>query len=153
MSKEIMQSFYDAFKAHDATTMSALYHPNITFNDPVFQDLNQKEVQGMWNMLIERSNGNLDIEYHSLIGDDSVAQCTWEAKYQFSKTKRDIHNVIHATMEFKEGLIINHTDHFNLWRWSKMALGTSGYLLGWSPIVRNKVRKMAKSSLKAYLDR
>lgn len=146
-----MQKFYDAFKAHDALTMSSLYHPDIVFNDPVFQNLNQAEVQGMWKMLIERSEGNLEIEYHSLIDDEEIAQCTWEANYQFSKTKRDVHNVIHATMEFQDGLIIKHTDNFNLWRWTKMALGTSGVLLGWSPLVKNKVRKTALGSLSAYL--
>lgn len=146
-----MQKFYEAFQKHDAAAMSSLYHPDARFSDPVFQNLDQKEVQGMWHMLIERSNGNLEIEFHSLMGDDQMAQCTWEAKYQFSKTKRDIHNVIHSTMEFKDGLILKHTDQFDFWRWSKMALGTSGVLLGWSPMVKNKVRKMAIASLRSYL--
>lgn len=151
MSKEIMQKFYDAFKAHDASTMSSLYHREATFSDPVFQNLNQQEVQGMWGMLIERSGGKLEIDFHSLVGDDQMAQGTWEAKYQFSKTKRDVHNIIHATMKFKDGLIIKHTDDFNFWRWSKMALGTSGSLLGWTPIIKGKVRKMAMVSLRSYL--
>ncbi len=151
MSKEIMQSFYDAFSKHDVSTMNSLYHPDVTFSDPVFQDLNQQEVQGMWSMLIERADGALKVEYHSLLGDDEIAQCTWEANYQFSKTKREVHNVIHATMEFKDGLIHKHTDVFNFWRWSKMALGTPGVLLGWSPFLKSKVKKMANHSLKAYL--
>ena len=151
MSKETMQKFYDAFKAHDASTMASLYHQDAIFNDPVFKNLNQAETQGMWQMLIERSNGNLEIEYHSLLSDNEMAQCTWEATYQFSKTKREVHNIIHASMEFKDGLIIRHTDHFDLWKWSKMALGTSGALLGWTPMIKNKIRKMAMSSLETYL--
>ena len=152
MSKQIAQTFYEAFKAHDAAKMASLYHQEATFNDPVFRGLTQIQVQGMWQMLIERSNGLLEIDYHSLIGDDAMAQCTREAKYQFSKTGREVHNVIHATMRFKDGLILEHSDHFDLWRWSKMALGTSGALLGWTPIVRNKIRKMAMSSLDDYLN-
>jgi len=151
MSKETMQQFYEAFERHDAAAMGALYHPEVRFNDPVFKNLNQTETQGMWSMLIERSEGNLKIEHHSLMGDETMAQCTWEAHYAFSKTKRDVHNIIHATMKFKDGLIVEHTDVFNFWRWSKMALGTSGALLGWTPIVKNKVRKMALSSLRSYL--
>lgn len=153
MSKEILTKFYEAFKNHDAATMSALYHPDAHFSDPVFPDLNQKEVQAMWNMLIQRSEGNLDVDFHSIAGDNQMAQCTWEAQYQFSKTKRDVHNIIHATMEFKDGLIIKHIDEFNLWRWSKMALGTSGALLGWTPLVKNKIRKMAAKSLEDYLQK
>jgi hypothetical protein len=30
----------------------------------------------------------------------------------------------------KEGLIIEHRDHFELWRWSRQALGLKGLLLG-----------------------
>ena len=153
MSKETMQKFYDAFKTHDASKMAELYHQDATFNDPVFKNLNQKEAQGMWRMLIERSNGHLAIEYHSLAGDAEMAQCTWEATYLFSKTKREVHNIIHATMEFKDGLIIRHTDHFDLWKWSRMALGTSGALLGWTPLIKNKIRNMAMTSLKDYLEK
>ena len=151
MSKETMQRFYEAFQQHDAAAMGSLYHPEVQFNDPVFQNLNQAETQAMWSMLMERSAGNLTIDFHSLAGDHEMAQCTWEAQYPFSKTGREVHNIIHATMKFKDGLIVEHTDDFNFWRWSKMALGTSGALLGWTPIVKNKVRKMAMSSLRSYL--
>ena len=150
MSKQVMQNFYEAFKAHDASTMASFYHQEATFSDPVFQNLNQQQTQAMWRMLLERSNGKLEIDFHSLIGDETMAQCTWEATYEFSKTKREVHNVIHATMEFKDGLILRHVDHFNFWRWSRMALGSSGALLGWSPIVKNKVRKMALSSFQTF---
>jgi len=151
MRKETMQRFYEAFQRHDAAAMGSLYHKEAQFNDPVFQNLNQSEAQAMWSMLVERSGGHLEIEFHSLICDEETAQCTWGARYQFSKTKREVHNVIHATMKFRDGLIIEHTDHFNFWRWSKMALGTSGLLLGWTPFLRGKVRKMALSSLKSYM--
>ena len=153
MSKPTIQKFYDAFQSHDALTMSSFYHPKATFSDPIFQNLNQKEVQGMWEMLIERSDGQLEIDFHSLVGNDQLARGTWEAKYQFSKTKRDVHNIIYTTMEFKDGLIIKHTDDFNFWRWSIMALGISGSLLGWTPILKRKVRKMAMASLQSYLSK
>ena len=152
MSQQVMQQFYESFQQHNASEMVSLYHPEVTFSDPVFRNLNQKEVQGMWKMLIERSRGNLTIDYHSLIGDERLAQCIWEAKYPFSKTGRPVHNVIHATMEFKDGLIIKHTDDFNFWRWSMMALGTSGSLLGWTPLIKSKVQKMAIASLNKYLE-
>ncbi len=153
MSKEIMKTFYESFQKHDATAMASLYHPDAKFSDPAFANLNQREVGGMWKMLIERSGGELEIEFHSLIGDHEVAQCTWEAKYKFSKTKREVHNIIHATMKFKDGFIVHHIDDFNFWRWSRMALGLSGTLLGWTPLLRKKVQKMAMSSLQNYLNR
>ncbi|WP_436517425.1 nuclear transport factor 2 family protein [Ekhidna sp. To15] len=151
MSKTTLEKFYNAFKNHDAKKMAECYHKEVIFNDPAFQNLNYEEVAAMWAMLIERSKGKLEINFDSIVSDDHMAQCIWEADYEFSKTGNQVHNVIHATMEFKDGLIIKHTDHFDFWRWSKMALGLTGTLLGWSPILKNKVRKMAKSSLNKYM--
>jgi len=150
MSTETITKFYTAFQEQDAEKMASLYHPDVVFNDPVFVNLNQKEVQNMWNMLISRSKGNLKVEFHSVQGDENQATCTWEAKYPFSKSGRMVHNVIQSSMEFKDGLIIRHTDNFNFWRWSRMALGSTGLLLGWTPYVRNKVRKTARKSLEEY---
>ena len=48
------------------------------------------------------------------------------------------------------GLVRRHPDRFDLWRWSRMALGMPGVLLGWSPLIRNKVRKQAADGLAAF---
>jgi hypothetical protein len=34
-----------------------------------------------------------------------------------------------------------------MWRWSQQALGMKGLLLGWTPLVRNKVQQTAAASL------
>ncbi|WP_421763041.1 nuclear transport factor 2 family protein [Ekhidna sp.] len=151
MSRSTLEKFYSAFQSQDASKMAECYHPDVVFNDPVFKNLNHREVTGMWEMLIDRSKGKLEIDFHSIVGDDELANCIWEAEYEFSKTGNSVHNIIHSTMEFKDGLIIKHTDDFNFWRWSKMALGLTGTLLGWSPMLKNKVRKMAIASLDKYL--
>ena len=151
MSKRTLEKFYTAFRQLDAKTMAECYHQEVIFNDPAFQDLNHAEVTAMWAMLIERSSGKLEITFDSVVGDDELANCIWEAHYEFSKTGNPVHNVIHASMEFKDGLIIKHDDHFNFWRWSKMALGLPGVLLGWTPLLKNKVRKMARGSLDKYM--
>lgn len=151
MSKSTLEKFYSAFQSHDPLKMAECYHPDVVFNDPVFQNLNHREVTGMWAMLIERSKGKLEIDFHSVVGDNELAQCIWEAEYEFSKTGNSVHNIIHSTMEFKDDLIVKHTDDFDFWRWSKMALGLSGILLGWSPMLKNKVRKTAEKSLANYL--
>lgn len=151
MSKDTLEKFYTAFQAHDATKMAECYHKDVIFNDPAFQNLDYDEVTAMWEMLINRSSGNLEITYDSVLGDEEMAQCIWEADYEFSKTGNAVHNVIHASMEFQDGLIIKHTDHFNFWRWSRMALGLPGLLLGWSPLIKSKVRRLARTSLDKYM--
>jgi len=75
----------------------------------------------------------------------------WEPRYTFSQNGRKVHNIIDATFEFKDGLIINHIDQFNFWSWSKQALGTIGALLGWSGFLRNKVKTMANKNLTHFI--
>lgn len=153
MSQQLIQKFYEAFQNGDASTMASCYHDEATFNDPAFKDLNSDQVKAMWAMLIERSKGNLEIDFHSIVSDALVGNCIWEAKYPFSKTGNMVHNIIHAEMEFKDGLILKHEDHFNFWRWSSMALGTTGKILGWTPFLKGKVQKMAMKSLHDYMNK
>ena len=143
--------FYDAFSKLDVDTMISCYHPEVLFIDPAFGRLNHDEVVNMWKMLRERSNGNLSIEFSSIKATKKSGSAKWIATYIFSQTKREVRNVVKAEFKFKEGLIVKHTDSFNFWLWSGMALGWKGYLFGWTPIFKNKVRKMALASLNKYM--
>ena len=55
-------------------------------------------------------------------------------------------------MRFRDGKIIEHTDDFDLWKWSRQALGIKGWLLGWSEFVQKKIRNSAQDSLLAFLN-
>jgi hypothetical protein len=72
------------------------------------------------------------------------------ALYLFG-TGRKVHNVIHSTFGFSQGKIIRQEDKFSFWSWSRMALGTPGLLLGWSPYLLNVVRKKARRSLERFI--
>ena len=152
MSKEIVTSFYDAFKKLDADTMEKYYHELAYFSDPVFRDLTAEETMTMWRMLFERSKGNLDVHYHSVeeLEDDKVT-LIWEAKYAYGKGRRPVHNIIRATMTLEDDLIILHEDSFDFWKWTRMALGSVGTVLGWSPYLRGVVRNQARSALMSYI--
>ena len=53
----------------------------------------------------------------------------------------------------KDGKIIKHVDRFNFWKWSSMALGLPGMLLGFTPIIKNGVRKNVHQLLKKYMEK
>ena len=59
-------------------------------------------------------------------------------------------NDIQARFVFRDGKICEHHDTFDLWRWSRQALGTTGLLLGWTPLVQGKVRQQALKGLRAF---
>ena len=78
----------------------------------------------------------------------------WEAHYRFSATGRQVLNRIDAEFDFDDhGLITRHRDRFDFWAWSRQALGLPGWLLGWTPFLRRKVRAQAASKLRQFLDK
>ena len=148
-NKDLIASFYSAFAQKDFKKMSECYHKRAFFKDEVFE-LSGKEIQAMWHMLCKRGK-DLEIEFSDIEEDGEIVRAYWEAKYTFSATKRKVHNKIHAQFRFEDGKIIEHIDRFNFRRWSAQALGVPGVLLGWSPIIKNKVRDQAAKSLNAFI--
>lgn len=142
--------FYTAFANADASTMCECYHRKIQFRDPVFDLLKENDVCDMWKMLMEKSKGNVKIEFSEIKADEYIGSVKWTATYNFSKTNRKVVNDIHAQFQFKEGLIIKHTDDFDIWKWSKQALGIKGYLFGWTGYFQQKIQQKALLSLKEY---
>ncbi|MBV6644081.1 MAG: nuclear transport factor 2 family protein [Cyclobacteriaceae bacterium] len=151
--EELIENFYKAFAAGDAQTMSESYHSQLVFQDPIFGPLNKIEASAMWAMLIERAAGQLQIKYGNISAHDNRGQCKWEATYKFGNKKRQVHNIIYADFRFSDGKIIRHLDQFNFWKWSQMALGIPGYLLGFTPIIRNQVKNKSDLLLKKYLNK
>jgi len=149
-NEKLIMKFYSAFQQKDFLVMQSCYHNDATFSDPVFQNLNGKEVKAMWEMLLTSSK-DLRIEFNNIHAHEQSGSAHWEAWYSFSRTGRQVHNIIGATFEFRDGLIYKHRDHFSFWRWSRQALGRNGTLLGWTPVVRNKVRAVARKSLDKFL--
>lgn len=146
----LIESFYTAFQNGDKEKMVSYYHPYAEFEDPAFGKLYGEQVQNMWRLLIDRSKGQLNIQFSNIRASGTKVFAHWEAQYLFSQTGRQVHNKIDAEFEFADGKIIKHIDRFDFWKWSSMALGTPGILLGWTPIVKNKVRKQCLYLLDNY---
>lgn len=149
-NQALIDRFYRAFQARDAAAMAACYHPRIAFSDPVFPDLRGPEAGAMWAMLCARAT-DLELEFRDVQADDARGSARWDARYTFTQTGRRVHNAIAAEFEFRDGLIVRHVDRFDFWRWARQALGPTGWLLGWTPMVRQRVRAMARRGLDAFI--
>lgn len=147
----VITSFYASFAKHDYQGMAACYHEDVEFYDPVFGTLKGIQAKAMWQMLLERSRGNLKIVFSDVKASGTTGSAHWEAFYPFSKTGRNVHNTIDAAFVFKDGKIIKHHDHFNVYRWSRQAFGLTGTILGFTPFFKKKIQNTAQQSLKAYL--
>lgn len=150
---ELITNFYTAFAKGDAEAMVDCYHTNIQFQDPAFGVLKNEDAKNMWRMLINRSKGNIKITFNNVTANEKTGSANWVAEYFYSATGRNVINVISAEFEFADGKIIKHTDTFNLYNWTKQALGTKGYLLGWTAFMRKKIQEQSGKLLKKYTEK
>jgi len=150
-NETIIQRFYTAFQQLDYAGMNNCYAKDAVFSDPVFGLLQYAETTAMWEMLC-RNAKNFSLQFANIqLLDEEYATCDWTASYSFSKTNRPVVNHVRAYMRIGDGQITEHTDKFDLWKWSRQALGLPGLLLGWSGFIQNKVHHTAKGSLEKFM--
>jgi len=145
----LITRFYEAFNRLDAETMIACYSDDVLFSDPVFGELRGHEAGDMWRMLTSRAKA-FSLRFDTVRADARIGAAHWVATYLFSQTGRTVTNDIQARFVFRDGKICEHHDSFDLWRWSRQALGAKGALLGWTPFVQGAIRAQAQKGLKAF---
>lgn len=145
----LITRFYEAFQRLDAEAMAACYTEDVVFSDPAFGELRGRDAGDMWRMLTTRAK-DFSLTFDHVRSDDNTGSAHWVATYLFSATGNTVVNDIGARFVFRDGKICEHHDHFDLWRWSRQALGFKGWLLGWSPALKNAVRAQARKGLQAF---
>jgi ketosteroid isomerase-like protein len=148
----VIERFYTALARKDWATMADCYTDGARFSDPVFPDLDAHGVRAMWKMLL---TSGTDLRFTFTVVEETPTQgrCVSEVFYTFGKAGRPVHNVIHSRFELRGGSILRQQDRFDFWRWSWQALGTTGLLLGWTPLLRNKVRRVMARRLAEAMQR
>ncbi len=150
-NEQLISDFYTAFQKLDHKAMNACYSDDIVFFDPVFGLLRGNEVKSMWEMLC-RNAQDFSLVFGNITAvDHEYYTCEWVATYTFSKTGRRVVNKIKAHMMITDGKIVEHSDGFSLHKWSMMALGFSGWLLGWNTFFQNKIKKQARRNLEKFM--
>ncbi|KAA6346349.1 hypothetical protein EZS27_006131 [termite gut metagenome] len=152
-TQTLINKFYQSFASGDVESMITCYHDDVVFHDPAFGTLHGERAKSMWRMLLNRADGNIKIQFRNVEANDISGRADWLAEYHYGPHKRKVINNVSAKFEFKDGKIIKHTDHFDLWKWTKQALGTTGYLLGWSTFMKNKIQKMTNDSLAKFISK
>jgi ketosteroid isomerase-like protein len=151
-NEKLIERFYTGFKNSDSGAMIECYHPDVEFSDPVFPCLKGKSAKAMWAFLGQRRADPNDRTFGGICADAKQGSAHWEAKYVFPQTGRQVHNIIDAKFEFRDGKIIKHTDSFSFWKWSIMALGPVGVVLGWTPFLKTKIRKRLQNMLNEFVE-
>lgn len=144
----LISAFYDALGRADFAAMERCYHPEASFGDPIFQEVEGRDrVMRMWRLQLGVRDG-LKSEYRDVTADERSGSARWTARYIFTSTGREVTNEIDALFRFEDDLIVRHHDEFDFRRWSKMALGRPhGLLFGWTPLWRKTIRDRATRQL------
>jgi ketosteroid isomerase-like protein len=149
---DLIERFYSLLSARDGVAMAESYAADATFEDPAFGQLDADDAGAMWRMLTSRA-GDLTVEVSEIDAHDETGSARWIAHYTFTQTGRPVVNDIRASFRFADGLIAQHRDSFDWWRWARQALGPPGLLLGWNPLFHNAVRNKARRTLAEFRER
>jgi ketosteroid isomerase-like protein len=145
-----VRKLYEALDAHDGEAMASCYAPDASFSDPVFPDLTGTQAGDMWRMLTSRAT-DLEVELPEAKADEEAGAARWIATYTFGATGRRVVNRVRSDFRFDgQGLIAEQNDDFSFWAWSRQALGPVGMALGWTPLLRSKVRSNAATELARF---
>jgi ketosteroid isomerase-like protein len=146
---ELIERFYTAFQRLDAEGMNECYAADAVFSDPVFGELHGNEIGDMWRMLTQRAQG-FSVAFSGVEATDEAGSANWVASYIFTQSGRPVVNRVRSRFRFRDGRIVEQRDTFDLWNWSQQALGIKGALLGWTPSLKNAIRRQARKGLDAY---
>lgn len=148
---ELISRFYSSLQRKDAAGMRACYHKDVHFFDHAFGDLHGERAGAMWAMLCQNGR-DLKVEFRDVQADDRSGSAHWDAYYTFSATGKKVHNSVDARFEFRDGLIVRHTDTFDFHRWAGQALGLMGRVLGGTSFLQNKFSGKANKLLDGYVE-
>lgn len=149
---QLIERFYSSFAQGNVEGMLSCYHAEVIFRDPAFGELKGERAFGMWKMLLANRTAATRISFDGIEVFGNKGKANWQAEYLFGSKKRKVVNKIYAEFIIENGKIIRHTDSFDLWKWSRQAIGAPGIFLGWSGFMRNQIQKMANKNLDRFLE-
>jgi hypothetical protein len=148
--EKLINVFYTSFQARDWKKMVEAYHPEVTFYDPVFGNLDGPQVRAMWEMLLSGAT-ELDLQFEDVVADEGYGSCRWVARYVFTATGRRVVNRAKARFRFEDGAIAEHYDDFSFYRWASQAFGWKGVVFGWTSMLQRAVRRKARLALERFM--
>ena len=149
---KLIKKFYTSFSDGNSKEMVECYHENIVFQDPVFGTLKGERAIKMWEMLLSKKKDDTKISFDNIQTSVKNGKANWVAEYVYGQNNRKVINRVSTDFKFKEGKIIEHIDTFDLWKWTRQAMGILGYLIGWTPFMKSKIQKTTNKKLDKFIE-
>jgi ketosteroid isomerase-like protein len=147
----LIRALFDALGRADYAGVQSCYHPEVSFGDPVYQEVEGRErVMAMWRLQLGEREGSHSV-LRDVTADDFTGNAHRTCEYVLSSTGRQVVDEIDSLFRFEDDLIVRHHDEFDFKRWSRMALGRPhGLLFGWTPRWRKSIRDRAVQQLDGF---
>lgn len=149
--REIIHKFYTSFSNGNVKGMLECYHKEIVFKDAVFGQLKGQRAVKMWEMLLSKKREDTVVNFYNVQATEQHGKANWVAEYFYGEKKRKVVNKVKADFTFKDGKIIEHTDTFDLWKWTQQAMGITGYLIGWTSFMKHKIQQTTNKRLDEFI--
>jgi ketosteroid isomerase-like protein len=146
---DVITRFYQAFQRLDGEGMARCYASDVRFSDPLFGSLRGSDAADMWRMLTANAQA-FSLCFEQVECDSQVGRAYWKATYRFAKSGRRVVNRVQASFVIRDGLIVEHHDHFSVWPWAAQALGLKGLLIGWTALLQRRARQQARTALQRF---
>lgn len=138
---EVATRFYAAFQNRDLEAMRALYAPNATFQDPIYNLHGRDETMKMWAGVFEKGkNGRMSFDV--VKSDANSATIRWRADYELAG--RPVHNESLTTLTVRDGAITAHRDDWSWSNWARQAIPVVGPLAG-LPLIKQGLQALIRS--------
>ena len=102
----------------------------------------------MWHMIIANS---IQVSFRDVKVEGQTGTAHWECDYQFRKEAgsepRPVHNSVDARFRFEGGLIREHRDECDFWKWFEQAIGPTGKGAHMVDVLEDKVEQLLKRDL------
>lgn len=155
MATRRVLDFYVALQRLDDATLRACYAPDAEYEDPSFRLEGIDRIAMMWEMLCDTTR-RVDPDVWRLDWDDvrgtrHRCKALRRVRYRHPVTGRLVEHVVESRFQFnRDGKIERQLERYDLWSWSRQAYGASGWLYGWTPLMRARLRHGGHRALATY---
>lgn len=146
-SVPVVDRFFEALRRADDAVINACYHPQISYSDPLFEDLRGARVALRWRLLLREAQ-SFSLEHELVFADERKVQVQWTVDYALKGKK--IRLPILSTLAIWDNLIVRQVDEYEFWQYSRQAQGFAGLLLGGIEPFQQLVKRRARSDLERF---
>jgi len=149
---DVLNTFLRALAQRDVEAMIRCYTTTATYHSPIFPQVEGDTLTATWQWFCAKAP-DLTMVVDEQAFEANTARVQWTATYTFPKTGRPVVQVTDSIFVFEGPQLCRHEDRFDLHRWSHMALGPLGRVLGGRRWLQRSLQRAAAERVARFQER